>query len=198
MIKREDILKNILKPHFKKNGFKTGSNHFKKLENGFIKVVNPQFSQFNYLSEIKFTFNIGFYFPITVEFEEETPPKSISIHDCQINERFGQIFRDTDYWIEFNLEKGEQEFIKEIQEQIEQITNWLEQLNSLQSLLVLKKMKNTWTTFSVNYHVGISKINDSRFEALKILEEDYLLLENKDTYWSDYLQKAIDKISNLA
>jgi len=185
MKKREEILKYILKPHFKKHGFKIAGNHFKKSEKGFTKIINPQFSQWNGPTNVSFTFNIGFFFPTTMIFENKEIPKSISVHDCQINERFGTFFYNHDYWISSE---------SEIQQQIEKITNWFEKFDSLDSLFILEETKNAFTTYRLNYDIAISKLEKSFSEGLLILEKEYDLLENKSTFWADSLKTALEKI----
>lgn len=192
---RKSILREIIKPHFKAEKFKIEGNHFKKAEREFIKIVNPQFSQFGTLGNLSFTFNLGFYFPSTSVFENENQPKSLTIHDCQINERFGKIFNNgIDYWCEVHDKKTDEEIDKEVNDMMSKITKWFLDFDTLDSLLALKKLKDTWSTYRMGYDVALGKLESSREDAIKLLEEELISVENKESNWANKLHKTLEKI----
>ncbi|WP_299683707.1 DUF4304 domain-containing protein [uncultured Dokdonia sp.] len=192
---KNEILKETIKPLFKLNGFKVSGNHFNKKEEDFVKVVNPQFSQFNDSENVRLTFNIGFYFPLTNEFKGVDSLKRISIDDCQIHERYGNVFLEgVDTWLEKKEKIDKQDFIEEVKFFCENIIYWFSNFNSFNNLLELKELKSCWTTSGIVYHFGIWKSNRSVKEGIQVLQEEYEALDYKDSHWAFTISDSIEKL----
>lgn len=88
------LVKDLVKPAFRAEGFSTAGTTFRKSETGFVKVFNLQHSQFNYLNTISFYLNLGIFFPHSYTSfmsdwmrEDLVTPPQPRITDCQRNFR---------------------------------------------------------------------------------------------------------------
>ena len=95
---KEHLIKDVLKPGFKKAGFKISGTHFTKEEEGFVKVFNVQSSQFSLNWQTGFYLNIGLFFPLAYAFRyNENTENEIKIpekpkeSDCQFRFRSDEI-----------------------------------------------------------------------------------------------------------
>ncbi len=102
---RQKIIKEIIKPAFKKAGFKTSGNHFVKVEEDFTKIFCIDNISWNTSDYVSFTLRIGILFPLIEKLRNQTIPKFPSIFNChfeivsnQLNksERLFDINPDTD------------------------------------------------------------------------------------------------------
>ncbi|MDO1451672.1 DUF4304 domain-containing protein [Rhodocytophaga aerolata] len=64
----QGIIKEMVKPLFKKHQFNVAGKTFLKGEADFVKVFNIQSSAWNQKDSVKFTFNIGFFCLIHTSF----------------------------------------------------------------------------------------------------------------------------------
>jgi hypothetical protein len=102
---RQKIIKEIIKPAFKKASFKTSGNHFVKVEDSFTKVFSIDNISWNTKSYVSFTLRIGILFPLAQKLMDrpiEAFPSAASCHfqivSNQINksDRLFDIKPDTD------------------------------------------------------------------------------------------------------
>ncbi|WP_165903884.1 DUF4304 domain-containing protein [Hymenobacter gummosus] len=88
------LVKDLVKPALRAEGFSTAGTTFRKPETGFVKVFNLQHSQFNYANTASFYLNLGLFFPYSytsfmsdwMREDVDTPPQP-RITDCQRNFR---------------------------------------------------------------------------------------------------------------
>lgn len=80
--KRDRLIKEVIKPLFKENGFRVPGNTFRKSETNFIKIFNIQSSAWNLDDHVSFYLNIGFLFPIYFEVTDQPLPKQPKEYDC--------------------------------------------------------------------------------------------------------------------
>lgn len=102
----QGIIKEMVKPLFKKHQFNVAGKTFLKGEADFVKVFNIQSSAWNQKDSAKFTFNIGFFLPDTYEFWRQQPlPKHIKEYDCVFSLRPGPIIKSgsSDYWYTIDM-----------------------------------------------------------------------------------------------
>tara|TARA_A100001234_G_C12482114_1_gene323948 strand:- start:85 stop:696 length:612 start_codon:yes stop_codon:yes gene_type:complete len=199
MTLKEQIIKEILKPNFKENGFKISGNHYRKVENGFIKVFNPQFSMFNDSENVRLTFNMGLYFPETTKFENRIEPKKLSCHDCQFEERYGHLCTDSgnDYWIEKNDSNTVEEFENEIKDSVEKSIKWFNQFDSIESLKSLRNHKYAWNAYRINYDIALFALKEDTVKALDIIKNEIANLEGSESNWTIRLKESYEKIKTV-
>lgn len=199
MTLKEQIIKEIIKPKFKKNGFKVSGNHYRKEEKGFIKVFNPQFSMYNDSENVRLTFNLGLYFPETTKFEDRTEPKKLSCHDCQFEERYGHLCTDSgnDHWIEKNDSNTITEFEEEVRNSLEKSIEWFKQFDSINSLKTLRTHKFAWNAYRINYDIALFILNDDKEQALDIIKNEIDRIEGDESNWDTRLKETYEKIKTV-
>lgn len=194
------VIKEIIKPKFKRNGFKVSGNHYLREENGFVKVFNPQFSMSNNSENVSLTFNIGLYFPATTKFEGRTKPKKLTFNDCQFGERYGHLCTGSgnDYWIEKNNRNTFEEFCIEVRKSVEKSIGWFSQFNSVESLHVLRNHKFTHYAFRINYDIALFILQKNREKALAIIKGEIDSVECNESNWAILLRESYKKIKMIS
>jgi len=136
---KDHLIKDVLKPGFKKAGFKVSGTHFTKEEEGFVKVFNVQSSQFSLNWQTGFYLNIGLFFPLAYAFRyneytenEMKFPEKPKESDCQFRFRSGLITKGLK---SYNIDKNTNQaafkeiVIKDIEESILPFYNSIKSLD---------------------------------------------------------------------
>jgi hypothetical protein len=103
--KVDEIIKTLMQPIFKSNGFKkTGRNWYKDLGE-FGWCFNIQSSLYNSQDEIGFTFNTGIFVEKSYKLVNNgSLPKFPKEYECVIRKRIGTIKKKNDIWYQLNGE----------------------------------------------------------------------------------------------
>ena len=133
------LVKNVVKPAFKKAGFAIDGNVFRKNELGFVKIFNIQNSHFNNALSASFDMNGGLFFPLTYGWRFDWPlPGKPKIEHCQFEFRAADLTRrhqshvvssDTDI-------KQLEELVKT---ELKDIILWFESITKLDDCLSAEK-----------------------------------------------------------
>jgi hypothetical protein len=119
--KVDKIIKAVIQPTLKSNGFKkTGRNWYKDLGE-FGWCFNIQSSLYNSQDEVKFTFNTGIFVEKSYKLiYNGSLPKFPKEYECVIRQRIGTIKKKNDIWYYLNNETNIGDLIKSIQNDIEE------------------------------------------------------------------------------
>jgi|GEM_PF-5213871 len=80
---RVRIIKEVIKPYFKRINFGVSGTTFLRSEKDLIQVFNIQSSAWNDETSVSFYLNIGIYFPIWNELSGIKHPNHLKEYDCQ-------------------------------------------------------------------------------------------------------------------
>lgn len=118
----DQIIKDIITPALKKEGFKkSGRNYYKKIDH-YGLCFNIQSSLYNHSEEVRFTFNTGIFIPTIYElyYNGELPsfPKE---YDCINRKRIGELLGiKTDLWYSITNTTNESDLERQLSSDIEE------------------------------------------------------------------------------
>ncbi|MBJ6142697.1 DUF4304 domain-containing protein [Hymenobacter sp. BT559] len=133
------LIKTIVKPAFKIAGFRIDGNTFRKEENGFVKLFNVQYSQFNTYLSAAFYLNAGLYFPLTYGWRYNWPPPSrVKESDCQFRFRTGDLTgRHRAYNVDENTDANQ--LAQAVKEEIDASIQWFASIKELGDCISAQK-----------------------------------------------------------
>ena len=178
--KKENIIREVIKPAFKKAGFTTSAATFQKQEEDFIKIFNVQSSGTNGSDIARFYFNIGIVFPMTFEFWFKRPmPDRPKEYQCQARMR-SEDLTGRDPWYELNNETNYESYSEFVRSDIENfIIPFFEELKSLDDCLSLyKKFSEKVADFTVD--VGLTFATRGELHKAEIILSEYINKKGRD------------------
>lgn len=134
----DSIIKDVIAPFFKANGFKKNGNNFYRDLGEVGQAFNVQQSQWNSKDDKTFVFNLGLIDKeIQNEIYQRELPKFPKEYDCEIRLRHGQLMNKGDVWYELNklttleklkaqIENDLKEFVLPFFNKYREPKNWLE------------------------------------------------------------------------
>src|SRR5262245_24798237 len=105
----DDLIKLALVPALKADGYKKKARTFRCSRDRCVQVVQVQSSQASMRHDVRFTINLGVFFPevhaIMMPFiQSPLGPDGPSQPQCQLRERLGTLLAGRDHW--WNLVDG--------------------------------------------------------------------------------------------
>ncbi|MBR9920984.1 MAG: DUF4304 domain-containing protein [Bacteroidetes bacterium] len=174
----DSIIKEVIAPIFKANGFKKNGNNFYRDLGEVGQAFNVQQSQWNSKDDKTFVFNLGLLDKEiqNIVYQRELPkfPKE---YDCEIRLRHGQLLNKGDIWYDLNkrtdLEKLKIQIIKDVE-------------NYVLPFLDKYQDPNKWIEFF-----------DWKFEPITGPIEKFLIIEKygerarAEKFWNDLYNEAL-------
>ncbi|MBR9778018.1 MAG: DUF4304 domain-containing protein [Cytophagales bacterium] len=116
----DSIIKEVIAPIFKANGFKKNGNNFYRDLGEVGQAFNVQQSQWNSKDDKTFVFNLGLLDKeLQNEIYQRELPKFPKEYDCEIRLRHGQLMNKGDVWYDLNkrtdLEKLKNQISKDLE-----------------------------------------------------------------------------------
>lgn len=191
---RDRIVKEIIKPAFKNNGFTGSGTTFKKVEKDFIKIFNIQSSGFNFEDNLAFFLNIGLLFPIWYEIQGEKLPQNPKEYDCQFRIRSNSLTGNNEIY-RLTPEVNFQTFDKLIKDELNEfILPFYSQLKSLEDCLkVNDEFLNNPTDMTP--YIALTMIKNGDIQNGNNLLDSYLLRAHQD--WKNSLIEYRNKLTNI-
>ena len=174
--KLDEIIKEIISPILKKNGFKKSLRNFYKTITNFGICFNIQSSQSNTSEQIKFTFNISLFIPEIYKIEYESdPPKFPCEYDGFNRKRSGHLIFNEDYWYEINKNTKIEDLKDEIKSQFEKyLIPYINSFKSNDDIINLYKTKKyIKSPEDYRFLSGFLIINNIKDEGEKLLKEHF-------------------------
>jgi|SaaInlV_125m_DNA_1040241.scaffolds.fasta_scaffold44348_2 hypothetical protein len=179
------LLKNFIKPYFKKIGFKTSGQTFYLENEGFIKIIQIQKSQFNSAENVRFTFNIG-VFDTYVNEKLNISIKKPKPSDCVIEKRIGFLCPENkDTWFSIDNSTDQELFSSNLKNIFNQYL--LSYLDSFQSIEDLAKCYQEKADLNINskgggFYFAIHLLKQNKPEAISIIKT-YLTKWGHSEHW---------------
>lgn len=144
----DNLIKEVIAPILKENGFKKKASNFYKPSHDLIQVVNVQKSKWNSKDNISFTFNIGFFSPVIfLEIWDRPIPDVPKNYDCFMHLRPGLITHKRDKWYELNKKVKYDQLAIEIKSYLQDSV--INLLNRYQTLISLKGLFNDYPSVQI-------------------------------------------------
>lgn len=133
------IVKNVVKPAFKKGGFAVDGNSFKKEETGFVKIFSIQNSHFNNALSASFDMNVGLYFPLTYGWRFGWPlPEKPKIEHCQFDFRTAALTgRHQSYTVSDEIDITQFEELVKVE--LNDVILWFESIKRLDDCMLAQR-----------------------------------------------------------
>lgn len=207
----KQIIKDLIDPLFKENGFKKKRNNYAKIFPDFAWVVNIQFSKWNTQENVEFTFNVG----ISVDklygtyYEREKPKFPVEVESV-LPYRISELKKSIDdHWYILKKDTSIDELKKQIQSDIQVIISHFEDFQTIKEIITeLEYGEKTGKPTSPRLLSVLFReygnaekaqkyksMDDAKeFEQLLIPKEEFMkLLDMKDYQQSDIYKKYFFK-----
>jgi hypothetical protein len=118
----KELVKSEVDPVIKSLGFEKQSNGYTKIEDGFLKIIGLQFSQWNTTEEVSFTIECGIFFPELYLKCFDQLPKYPKVSDCffQYRQRIGRLKGSNDEWYKLKISEDNQPILDKVRHDL----NW--------------------------------------------------------------------------
>jgi hypothetical protein len=192
---KEEIIKELIKPIFKENGFKTSGTTFLKQEEGFVKVFNIQSSKWNHKECVSFTFNIGIFLPMSYELIRPLPlPKNIKESDCQFKMRISDLLKKEDDWYEVKTGVDIDNLKIEKIEIYQDIKKTLEFYNNRNTVEALAELPDLYPFCGLNeiaiVDIALTLYSLDKNPLGEQLLKKYYEKQTKDYQWAEIVKEA--------
>jgi len=194
--KFEQLVTHFFKPVFKENGFRTPAMNFYKDCGEFRKIVQIQKSQFNSITDLKFTINIGVFDKLVNEkMSINDKIKTPKPYDCALEKRIGRLLPDElDKWYEINFNSS----LEKLQSEIESdLNNFLfPYLNKFETIEnVISEYKNEKDPYiiskPIDLYYAIHLLNKGEKEKAEPIVVSYYLQWKGNQYWEEKITELL-------
>ncbi|WP_108672574.1 DUF4304 domain-containing protein [Peribacillus acanthi] len=153
----KQIIKDIITPLFKKNGFKKSGNNFAKVFADFTWTVNIQLSRHNSQGEVEFTINTGIYSDkLFGTLNEWNPPSFPTEKESVLRARINEIKGESDNWYKLNSHSDVEKLKEQLQSDIVTVLlPYFEQFQTMNDIIKELEFREEQGIFENPHHITI-------------------------------------------